>query len=397
MGNSLWALVTVESYALVYQISWRLHEGFTHPMIAMAAVVGLFYALLRLVDRVSAVKVSLFCAFLAMGLVSNAWFYALLPAFVGAALSVKPARRALLHPATLAGIGLAICSAIPFWRAEPLFFEAPGWHMVTDPGTALSVGLTARLDGLAAGLVKPLLFLSPLLPILALWFAKPLWRVRSKVWRSESTGEQLLVRMLAASVLVLVLYGVLTGQGNYAEHAVMPLFVLGPIVLMRWVQRAAPSAVLVQRFVSLCLVLMVVAFGARAANFIILDPVCNRCYFGIPFNGLADAVTDAFPRHVVLADHRRLGGNLRAFLPDETTVRALGWPQAAPLDDGADAVLIIARQEDVEALTAAAAGLDFVATGQAQSITVPWPHLFRETGYRSTVWYGVPGRIASPP
>ena len=46
-GDALWAFLSVEALALIYQISWRFHEGFTHAVGAMCAVAATFWALLR--------------------------------------------------------------------------------------------------------------------------------------------------------------------------------------------------------------------------------------------------------------------------------------------------------------------------------------------------------------
>ena len=40
LANTLFALLTVESMALIYSISWRFHEGFTHEVGAMVAVLA---------------------------------------------------------------------------------------------------------------------------------------------------------------------------------------------------------------------------------------------------------------------------------------------------------------------------------------------------------------------
>ncbi|MGE0855566.1 MAG: glycosyltransferase family 39 protein, partial [Hyphomicrobiaceae bacterium] len=51
LRDRLWAVLTVESLALIYQISWRYHEGFTHQVLAMVAVAATLWAVLRLIDR----------------------------------------------------------------------------------------------------------------------------------------------------------------------------------------------------------------------------------------------------------------------------------------------------------------------------------------------------------
>ncbi len=59
-GDAFWAFLSVEALALIYQISWRFHEGFTHAVGAMCAVAATFWALLRLIERRGTADFALF-------------------------------------------------------------------------------------------------------------------------------------------------------------------------------------------------------------------------------------------------------------------------------------------------------------------------------------------------
>ena len=396
MGSALWALVTVEAYALVYQISWRLHEGFTHPMVAMAAAAALFYALVRWRERYSLAHALAVFAALTVGWLSNPWFYGFFGALMAAMLYDRREWRHMAHPLFLAALCVSLIVASPYWLADDAFWNAPAWRMLGDLTDLADAPWVLRLDGLVAGLTKPLLFLSPLLPILALLFGTDLWRARAHLWDAGDALPALLWRTLGFAAVGLTALGIGMGYGNYSEHAVMPLFVLGPILLVFLVRRAAPSARRLSRFLIVCLILMVVAFAARAANLIILDPVCNRCYFGIPFEGLAHSLSSD-DADLVIAEDRRLGGNLVAFLPRSTDVVAIGWPDERHLEPGESALLIVQNEGTLDArLAAARARFGFEPMGAARQVIVPWRHAFRPDGYRSTLWYVVPGGYASP-
>lgn len=397
-GSGLWSLITVESYALVYQISWRVHEGFTHPVVAMAGVAITFYAMLRLMDRCSIINVALFATALTIGFMSNAWFYTFLAAFGLAALSVEAARRVLLSPLVMLGIVLAVLSAVPYWQADSRFFQGIGWQIFQAPEDVMSVGFLTRLAGFFEGVAMPLWFLSPLLPVVVVWFWRPLWHARLGPARADDDAEKFLLRSVLVALAGLAVFGLFMGYQGYPEHALMPLFLLVPILLIRWVQRTEPSIRHVQRFVTLCLLFMVVTFGARAANLVILDPVCNRCYFGIPFEGLADEVDTRFSPDLVIADHRRWSGSYRAFLPDTVKVLDWGWPQQftpqlLATTGHVATVLVLQDEAHVERMMVYAERFGFQATGEVMPVDIPWPHLFRPSGYRTSTWWVVPGII----
>ncbi|MGD1887507.1 MAG: ArnT family glycosyltransferase [Cohaesibacteraceae bacterium] len=395
LGSAIWALITVEAYALVYQISWRLHEGFTHPMVAMAAAAGLFYAWMLWRERPGVMPAVALFAALTVGWFSNSWFFGFFAALAVAVLSQRSNWLHVRRPVFLVVLAASLVVASPYWLADDAFWNAPAWRMLGDLTDLADAPWTLRFEGLIAGLNRPLWFLSPLLPLLALWFGRDLWRKRADLWFAENKRALLLLRTLVVAAVGLIVLGFGMGFGNYSEHAVMPLFVLGPVLLMLLIRRAEPSARQVSRFLMLCLVLMIAAFAARAANLIILDPVCSRCYFGIPFEGLADTLAED-GADLVIAEDRRLGGNLVAFLPEETDVVAIGWPDERRLEPGETALLIVQNETRLDArLAAAQARFGFEPIEPIRQVIVPWRHAFREDGYRSTLWYVVPGGYAA--
>lgn len=396
-GSGFWALVTVEGYALVYQISWRLHEGFTHPIVAMAAAAGLFYAFLRLRKQINFTNGMLLFLVLSTGFLSNPWFYGFLVAFLLALLTYSEARLLLRHPIVLGAYTCALIAAAPYWLADEAFWSTGVLANALNPASWFTAPLSHRMDGVVAGLIKPLLFLSPLLPILILWFWPSLRANRRELLSGDTLEIRLLWRTILLGTAGLIAVGVLVGFHRYSEHAVMPLFALGPIFLMILVQRSCPSVLRVKRFLMLCLVLMITAFGARAANLIILDPICNRCYFGIPFAGLGEVLSAEDNVNLIIAGHRRFGGNLTSFVRQDQTMVSLGWPSHLEPQAGQPALLLVQREEDIDnRLYSSATRFGFEQTAETRTITVPWNHFFRPDGYRLSTWYAVPGMITTP-
>ncbi|MBA4782281.1 MAG: hypothetical protein H2045_03595 [Rhizobiales bacterium] len=367
-GSGLWALLTIESYALIYQISWRFHEGFTDPLISMVAVAGLFWAISLLIVEKSGFAIAMAVWFIALGALTGVWFAGFLFALV-AALMATPglANRQLILALSIAG---AMLSLFYLWGSG--FFQET-WPEPVSP--LLRVG--------KAGL-KVIAYLSPFLPIVLLIF----WRSLRGARPPASPLSSLIAAASLASMAGLLVAGLILGDARFPEHAVMPLFFLTPIAVIDYVRRGASSMTAIRSYVGICLVLMVVAFGGRVANLYVLDPVCKRCYFGIPYKGLADALKadpDFAAATMVLAPTERLLGNLYTYWPEKRFGRTgETLPQTVlyvwPEDMNDVMARIWLREQGVTPEKIA----EILRT--SKELIIGWPHIWRETGYRSSIW-----------
>lgn len=330
--------------------------------------------------------------------------YGFFATFLIALMVNRLTRTLLAKPLVLLAFVAAAFIALPYWRADTAFWNAPGWQLLVAPQILTSSGLSDRLAGLSAGFTKPLLFASPLLPFLVLFFWTNLWSSRHSltspkpadddVHGSRDIGFGVLWRtQMLALVGIMVLLGLGTGYWDCSENHVMPLFFLAPIVLMILVHRSAPSATRLRYFLVLCFIVLVVSFSGRAANLIILDPICKKCYFGIPFAGLAQHIADDPTITLVFTNHRRIGGNLRPNLREDQRSIDLDWPSHFRPVEGQGAAIIVPIEASIKGYVGAAGRRGFEQTGPPELVNVPWTHAFREDGYRVNQWYVVPGSI----
>lgn len=367
-GSGLWALLTVESYALIYQISWRFHEGFTDPLISMVAVAGLFWAISLLVRERSGFAIAMAVWFIALGALTGVWFAGFVFALTAAVIATPslPNRRLIL----VLGIAGVVLSVLYLWGSG---FFVEEWPEPVNP--LLRIG--------KAGL-KTLAYLAPFLPLVFLIF----WRSLRGTRPPADPLSSLIATASLMSALGLLVACLVLGDANFPEHAVMPLFFLTPIAVIDHIRRGAPSMGAVRIYVGLCLFLMVVAFGGRAANLYVLDPVCKRCYFGIPFKGLADALKadpDFASAKIVLTPTERLSGNLYVFWPEKTF--------AFPSEATPHKALYVWPEDmnDVNVrnwLRAQGMAPDTIAEvlRTSKELIIGWPHVWRQTGYRSSIW-----------
>lgn len=400
VGNGVLALLAVESLALIYQLSWRFHEGFTHQVGAMVAVVATTWAALRVLRRGRTGDFLLLGVIAGLGTLTEPIFAVFLAALLGAVALEAEARRRLFEPRlALAALPVAACAGFYLWQALSVLSVAelagmkalPPWRGV--------------LSGLYNAARAPLFYLSPLILILPFVFPG----VASRVARDLSgviglaplpaagdaepgLVERIVLRTAVIGCAISVAGAGALGLKGYPSHVYMPLYITSVVWLMGAARRTGPSAAALNAFARVALVLTVVALVARLANMFVLDPVCKICRWGIPYDGLAAEMRAAGLEGatIVTMDHE-LGGNLRAQLPSSRIVLHRGVDvvpkKGVPVDRGRLVLVWSAAAAEKEVLAAFRPLVGSAAEiARAQRVQVPWRHLWRPDGYRSSVW-----------
>jgi hypothetical protein len=397
-GDAFWAFLSVEALALIYQISWRFHEGFTHAVGAMCAVAAALWAMLRLIDRGRASDYALFGGIAGLGLLTVPPFWVYLGALIGAAVIQPAGRRVVARPAFLASIAIALAVASPYliWLAG-----TPEGFSAILPEVRIGAQGYARVaaEGLRRAFTEPVMYLAPLIflyPLFFPGFLGTMWRtVRLRPEPAARVdAEQLILHLTLLNFAALVVGAVIFGINRYPVHALMPLFLVTSIWLTAQARKAARSQGEVRRFVMLALGIAVFAFAARCANMYVLEPVCQICRWGIPYAELADAIkARGFERGDLIVYDDELAGNLRRFFPHARVVLAgprryvpppladaSGGPAALVWPSDAPARLVV---RSFEAFLRGAADAD----GEAETVRIPWrDHLWKPDGYRVSEW-----------
>jgi hypothetical protein len=396
-GDAFWAFLSVEALALIYQISWRFHEGFTHQVGAMCAVAATFWALLRVIEERRLRDFVFLGAAVGLGVLTVNAYWVFLAALVSAAILQPSIRRGVLRP------GLAATLTVAALISGPYFV----WLANTPDGLSamlptLAVGEAAApakliLASVRRAFTEPVMYLAPLIFIYPLFFPGMIPAVlRAARLRPSRAAEpdfdQLLLHMALLCIAALILGAVMFGIHHYATHALMPLFLVTSIWLTTQARRAVPGQAQMRRFVIAAAGVAVFAFFARAANMYIQEPVCSICRWGVPYAGLAEAMRRAGAPEAMLVRDWELGGNLRRFFP-ETPMAIVGKDAYAPPGFDASGRLTLVwdaadRGEKVLSLLRAvrpnstAASLD-----AATAVEVPWRgHLWKPDGYRVSSW-----------
>lgn len=390
--DRLFAILTVESLALIYQISWRFHEGFTHEVGAMVAVTATLWACLRLIEQGRVLN------FVILGLIAGLGFltepaYTVFLLSLTLAATLQPALRArILRLPLLLSLAIALTVASPYlsW----LLAEPQRLRWLTR---GLQFNLSHRIDGLFDALRGPFAYLSPLIVILPLVFPRYLPTAWADLRRAPASGpdpdlEQWVLHTALVAFALSILGALIFGIHGLAVHVLMPLYITCTIWLFGIARRASGTPRYVKRFTQLAILIALVAFFARMANMFVLDPVCKKCRWGIPYATLAKEMrARGFdPNGTIISIDEELAGNLRSEFPSADVVTRSYphfTPEGADWSKGARAYVWGAHIPDKRAETYIGPMLPpGRKVSEAILLKVPWQHLWRPEGYRTTEW-----------
>jgi 4-amino-4-deoxy-L-arabinose transferase-like glycosyltransferase len=338
--DSKWVALSALSPLLLYQIGWNLHEGVTQTMVLICAVVGSFWAFMRLVERGSIENYFLFGIFLGFGFLSKYSFAGFLVALAASAMLQPAIRAPLVSWRILLSVAVATAITAPF-----LVWLVSGHHDLIDlygHSVAPQTGgrLKATLIGLGLSLYSPLAFLFPLVVILPLCFPRMLRTSASAVrqaigWDGHGTHqpnwEMLLLHITLAGFLVLILGAIFTGASHYLERYMHPFFLLTPLWLMAMARRSETRPRQVKALVGVLIGAIAFCFALRTIDLVHnMEPSCTRCRVATPYDGLALALRErGFQSGTIIANDRHDAGNLRRLFPDARVV-CLRWPAYGP-------------------------------------------------------------------
>lgn len=391
LGDRIWGFLAVESMALIYQISWRVHEGFTHEMGAMVAVAATLWAFLRVSDFGRARDFALLGVVVGLGFLTEPAFY-VFTLMLATAAALQPALRVRLWRwPLLMTLAIAVFIASPYYLwlvSDPKHFEE-----IFKPSEGY---LKELLFGIRDALRGPFFYLSPLIVFLPFIFPGSLRIAIGDLRRPPNQSatpdfEQMLLHLGLAGVAWSLFGAVLFGISRYPIQVLMPLYLVTVIWLFGVCRRAAGTERNIGRFTTLALTIAVIALVARLLNMFVHDPVCKICRWGIPYEQLASEIhKQGFDKGTVIAVDFDLAGNLRAQIPDAKMVMRLSPdvfpPDARPVT-GKVAFVWGAKNtdENVQPLIK-----PYLPPGRSASearlVRIPWTHLWRPTGYRTSDW-----------
>ncbi len=391
LKDRLFAILSVESLALIYQISWRYHEGFTHEVGAMVAVVLTAWLFLRLLSYCRIIDFVLLGLSAGVGFLTEPAFGVFYLSLLGAGALQPSLRERFVRPAFLLSLLIAAVIASPYvwWvLSEPHRIAALFRPTYDYAGDALS--------GLGDALRGPIAYLSPLLFILPLVFPRFIFVAWEDLKRApnKSPKPDLVQLFLHTALFALgfcVIGALLFAIKGFAVHVLMPLYLTSVVWLFSVAQKSHGSPLEVKWFGRIAIAIAVIALIARLANMFVLDPVCKKCRWGIPYDKLGvEMQMRGFDKGTIVSIDRELAGNLRRIFPDSKIVTRRYpkfTPSGAKLRSGKVAFVWGTQLSDETAKTYMGnllpVGRSFE---EATLLRIPWRHIYKSDGYRMSEW-----------
>ncbi|MEL7047747.1 MAG: glycosyltransferase family 39 protein, partial [Pseudomonadota bacterium] len=164
-NDRLFAVLSVESLALIYQIAWRYHEGFTHEVLAMVMVMATVCVAFSIIHGPGLWKWVFLGVAIGLGLLTEPTYYVfVICLFIAVGLQPAARRAVFQRGLILSGlIALVVASPYLFWLLED-GRRLAAWWALFDPSAIGSI------ENTWAALRGPVAYLSPLIVILPLVF-----------------------------------------------------------------------------------------------------------------------------------------------------------------------------------------------------------------------------------
>lgn len=398
-GHALWSLITAEALTLIYHIGWRFHEGFTGIIPAMFFSALALCFVLRILRGSQVLDFCWLGLALGCGLLSTHNFAIGIAAFFLAALLVPSARAAFYRWPLILTVVIAGVVVSPYYvwivsdagrlgqlSAVTSVFTHSNPHI--NPAKALRKTLGIPFAFFWSLLIFLLLgslhrvrdhFRQRILPVVD-WHAHPLLALLG------------LYAVIAYVLLFAAAFGL--SYVRYASHDLLAFMVPVLVLLFGAIFLVEPTEREMHRWGRICLAIIVFAFVARAANMFVQDPVCKICRWGVPYDQLAQrlASNGAVPKKIIVFE-QELGGNLRlkfpASLVELTSVQQFKPDVGFKSDQGAVALVwqVGGRNGLYDPKDVLSGRLNKVGLADSvQEFRAPWEHLFKQRGYRHTVW-----------
>ena len=380
------------SLLTLWQIGWNLHEGVTHTLLLTLMCVVSALAWWRALEAPSLGRYAFLGVALGLGLLSKFGFGAFVFCLLAATLLQPVARhRARLDGLTLAAlIALAVFSPYGLWLIES--GGNPAELFAATMGTNDTAFYFERVaGGLVSGVTASIGFLMPFLAVILVAFPG-IVRPFAATAATLGLDGQRFCRDAVLSGVVLMLIGVFFfGVAQFRERWLHPILILAPLWLLGRAANRLPMARQWRRFTLGAALIVALIFAGRAATNIVAAPLCGACRPLVPYSVLQEKIAQTgFRAGTIAAESSFTAANLRAAFPRSRAL-ALDRPMLPrpPKAQAAENCLLVWQSGSATppAELMSHIGLqELPETAEIREVAAPWPHLWRQTGWRVTRW-----------
>jgi len=300
----------------LYIIGWDVIVNYSNSILLATAQAATLYVLFRLRDSKAMINFTWLGVALAAGVLAKYNFVLFLVPALAAGTFHPVIRARLFSPGFLITITITLVLVAP--HAYWVFNDPEGLSSVIAadrPWKQIDDGLTAAIFGVGNLLKNSVVFLMPMILLIALFMPsafKPLGD------RSSAITGYFAVYFSTLMVLTIALV-LLSGATSVNTHWLFGLLPLPLYLFHRYEANVttAPTNRLVWYLTTLTAIALTIIIALSVRSFSAPD-YCKKCNFFLPWNVVSDQLRDAGFSHgtIVTFDYpNQISGNLRRFFP----------------------------------------------------------------------------------
>ena len=308
------------SLILVSPFAWTVHTALTHTLLLAACVFATLWAALRLTAQQRPVDYIVFGVTIALGFLAKYSYGLFLVPLLGAMLSQRELRPALLDPRALLALATAAILSAPHavWMATARFdfaaFLTEKQHAAVTQPYLFDVA-----SGAGSVVVGALSFLAPFILVFPLVFHRAFG---AKAAPAQPWGRAItLLPLLGIGLLVLDVVALRATQ--FEQRYFFWALLTAPLALFVWLDRRGYSEQQLRWFAASIVVGSAIVLGGLIGKSLLSHRSCDRCWEEMPVAELVRQVrTAGFVDGTIIADHYNLAGNMRLAFPDSRIMAA---------------------------------------------------------------------------
>ena len=356
------AALCAYGFAAIYVFAFYSHHDLTHTTMMSAMLALAWFVFVRLAESPRLGWYVGLGAVFGLGLLSK-WNFVMFSAALSLACLANPRFRPLVLTWKIVP-ALIACGLIVLPTVAAIILAGPTggdtFHSVLVGNGTPYIARVA--DGTLQLVKSALAYPQPLLPLVVLVFALPLWRglrasspTHAEVPRPDAA---LLGWTMAISLALHLALVFAFGARHFSERLMQPPLFILPIFLFMLIERGRTGARAVNAFV---LILALLAAGTLAVRIVVYlrgADHCSSCRNMMPVEALATQLRAAgfAGSGTILAEGLHVGGNLRAAFPEARVVDPAYPLSIWPAVGGDGQCLLLWQARDDPAMSEAARG-----------------------------------------
>ncbi len=367
--------LSVYSFAIIGTFAEGVHQNLTHSTTLAALVAVTWYVFVRLAANPALSWYLALGVMFGLGILAK-WNFVIFAVALPLACLLRGESRSLVWTwKTITAGMIAALIVLPTFVATLQMGPPPGEDVQSVFDAAAGPGLAAIADGTLKLVDTTITYALPLLPIVIIVFAAPLWRSLHGTWAGARTPRSdgkappaatyhpdamLVGATIAIGLALLWGFVLVLGATEFKVRYVYPVLLILPVWLFMVIAAGRPSPRALSLFAIILAAATLFVVGKRVGT--ITGAVdCDLCMEMQPYPALAAQLRQAgYGGSGTILSSGTIAGNLRAAFPQARIIDPsywrTRWPAVPGPESAEQAACLLVWQANPDSPTAPAAG-----------------------------------------